>query len=242
MTSSVSNSRPSSPTGTLSGVANSSSPSEPSLSRQYDIRPRTLADLNDNRNRLKTSPNKTARNLCSALEDIHNQLHNANISEEKHLAKCFVIREAAEMVNGSLNVEQDTLEKFGLHKQSDLTLRPDEFQAINDDLGRQLDPRNGVLATRERLQEDVIRDSRRGRANFERILANGDPRAHTLVRLDASIAVWRGMSAEQAIADHGLTHPQDTAEMRETAARVAVVGVNYNRRSESILLAGEGYL
>jgi hypothetical protein len=151
----------------------SSASPEKTPQRQYDVRPLTLGDLANNRKGLAASENEAANTLGAALEKIHNKLANKDMTPEEHLEECIAIREAAEMINGSLDVEDEVLAKFGLQGRViegklDLELAPAEYLAINDDLGRQLNEENGVLETRQRLEQDARRGSARGRMNLER--------------------------------------------------------------------------
>jgi hypothetical protein len=141
------------------------------LPREYDTRPRTLNHLIYNRARLRTSKNEAARTLGAALEKVHTQFFNREITPEDHGAQCNAIREAAEMINGSLDVEKAVLEKFGLDGLNNLKLDPDEYLAINDDLGRQLDNGNGVAATRPNPRHRR-NASARGRTFFQRLFPN----------------------------------------------------------------------
>src|SRR5689334_2806380 len=109
-------------------AASSTSPEE-TLSRQYDVRPQTLDALVDNRKRLATSENDAAKALGAALEKVHKQLANDEISPRQHKDKCNDIREAADMIVGFIDVENDVLAKFGLKGKCNLELRSDEHLA-----------------------------------------------------------------------------------------------------------------
>ncbi len=62
------------------------------------------------------------------------------------------------------------------------------------------------------------------RAAAARVAASGGPRAPVEVRIAARGAIERGATAEAAIAANNLTHPQDIADIRAAAARVAASG------------------
>ena len=213
-----------------------SSNSGPSQSQSQSTRsrakPRTLDDLPDHRAILLQSQNPAAKILGEALKKVHDQFKTGAITSTEHLGQCYEIREAAEMLNGSLDVEEEVMHH---QKLSGMTpernaLSSREYLAINDELDVQLDPERGVEAVRQRTLDNTRRASR-GRGNFEiNIGANqtaqspmlSPPIANSLNM--ARDAINRGVSADQAIADNGLTHPEDVRTIREAAARVAASG------------------
>lgn len=140
---------------TSSGVTQSS---------QYIVRSKSFAELSGNRERLKASGNGAARILGAELEKVHTQVISGEISKEQHLAECHNIREAAEMISGFIDVEDEVLAKFKLQDKDNRTLATAEYLAILDDLGCQID--TDVLSNRER-SEAARNASARGRANLQ---------------------------------------------------------------------------
>ncbi|XUW93182.1 hypothetical protein OH764_34090 (plasmid) [Burkholderia sp. M6-3] len=62
------------------------------------------------------------------------------------------------------------------------------------------------------------------RAQAVRVDASGGPRARDVARLAAYEAILRGATADEAIAANNLMHPQDIADARDAATRVAAGG------------------
>lgn len=142
-----------------------STSSDVTQSGKYIIKPKNVAESIGNREMLKASKNWVARILGAELEKVHKQVTNGEISKEQHLEECYNIMEAAEMISGYRDVEDEVLAKFKLQGKDNRTLPLTEYLVILDDLVCQRDPT--VLPARER--EEARNASARGRASFQRM-------------------------------------------------------------------------
>lgn len=249
-------------------VAGSTSPSAPGNESSVpppvllDARPEALDDVRENRQKLLASKNEAVRILGARMEKIHTDLDEKKITSAAHLEECYAIQEAADILNEAkddVNVAKDdekaaVLSRLGLQGK-ELKIAPDEHLAIHNDLGMQLNKTEGVVATRERREQNVraaalaaTRAANRGRANLlnmggSRVISGRIVRPHEPPRLrrpqeartDSSVvstpgnsrnregvqaatrAVVSGVSADQAIADNRLTHPEDILAVMATA-------------------------
>jgi hypothetical protein len=140
----------------------------PSPSRE---KPRTLDDLPAHRNVLLRSKNPAAKILGEALASVHEQFKNRKISAEDHLTQCYAIREAAEMLNGTLDVEADVMQRLHLGEmtpeKNGLTNR--EHLILNDDLSVQLDAERGIAAVNLRESQGA-RSAERGRGHLHNMM------------------------------------------------------------------------
>lgn len=147
------NLRPASPTtdGSEGSPSTWPAPSQPTPSRPA---PRLLGDLEGpmgTRQILFRSPNPDARTMGEALQSLLIRARSGNTSADDHLAECYEIREAAEMLIGQLPVEKEVLEKLKLTttpKGDEIS--SGEYLAICDELALHLHEDNGVAAVRRR--------------------------------------------------------------------------------------------
>ena len=171
--------------------------------------PRTLNDLPRHREILLRSQNPAARILGQALAELHAQLMNGGISSYDHFDRCNSIREAAEMLNGSLDVEADVMQSLNLDGMTPETnpLTDREYLAVNDDLSVQL------------RASQQARSAERGRANLQTQWPQAESLRTSQGNLNNAISAIRrsGMSVEQAMRVHTIRHPDDVAALQRAA-------------------------
>ena len=119
-------------------------------SHQSRAQPVTLDDLERHREALLTSGNEAVRLLVQKVADLHNQLAASKLTPEQHGKLCYVVLEAAAMLEGSSDVDEKTLERVGLAglSPSQRQIPQGAYVGIADDLKVQLDEVHGVVAKR----------------------------------------------------------------------------------------------
>lgn len=171
-------------------------------------RPITLDDLQKSREVLFSSKNLAARMLGTALERVQTQFKNGRITPMVHVEQCSQILEAAKMLYGSRDVEDDVLRKLNLDKMTreNNALTKEEYFSIMDDVDVQLDAEHGV---------DAVLQRKRAADRHRRAFLN-------LIKVDSSLA---------KITTKGLSHACDAAASTLSYSAAALSNSSLYKRS-----------
>lgn len=117
------------------------------MSRKQPI---TLDDLEGHREAMLRSGDKATRILVQKVADMQNQLETYQLTPAEHQELCHVVLEAAAMLNGSSDVDEEVLTRAGLADlgSDERCISQAVYLGIADDLKVQLDEFRGVVAKR----------------------------------------------------------------------------------------------